>query len=171
MKHCPNRHCPDYKELHKSAEYEDSATACHRCGTALVDGAGPEDVVVERDLVRIYTSTDYYEAEVVKSALEAAGIRVRAIPEDLFSVLGGVLPLECAPELWVKSTEVERAKQVLENAKQTTQHRPWHCPNCGTKVTGDLVECWKCTTRRPRKVRPAEPAAAAVEAPPAEPGK
>ena len=151
MKHCPNRKCPDYRELHKAAEYEDSAASCHRCGTALVDGPGPSDVVIERNLVRVYTSNDFYEAEVVKSALESAGLKVRAIPEELFSVLGAGLPQECAPELWVKADDADRARDVLKAAQETHRHKPWHCPHCGAKVGGDLVECWTCTRRRPRK--------------------
>jgi len=109
---------------------------------------------------KIYTARDSMEAHFVRCLIEREGVPARVFGEAL-SLARGELPLtqQTLPSVWVKSEDVEQARQVVNQYEagyfadeQDNIPEPppdWVCPNCHEQVEGQFTDCWKCQTPRP----------------------
>ncbi len=97
---CGNPGCPDFEATGFHAEYVDGVTVCPTCGEFLVDqppdeadddttGATPSPAGGDPELVEVFSSSDPAEIPIVKSMLEAAGIRCLTRGEEGFDSFRG----------------------------------------------------------------------------------
>lgn len=97
---------------------------------------------------KLYTFSvaDQAQAGLLKDLLEQEGVACLIRNEQLFSALGEIPFLECAPELWVVDNEVwPRAKNLLNGwLKKDNTSAEWQCPSCGEHLEGQFGSCWKC---------------------------
>lgn len=103
MKICPN--C--------NAEYEDNVVLCFDCGVALVDKSTYEEMTEKyKDWEVVYSTPQLYEAEMVRTNLETAGIESLILEQkDTSFPLGGELG---EIKVLVPKYRVEEAKQIIE---------------------------------------------------------
>jgi len=101
---------------------------------------------------KLYTFSiaDHTQAGLLKELLEHEGVACVIRNEQLFSALGEIPFLECAPELWVVDDEIwPRAKSLLENwLKAEANAETWTCHSCGEQLEGQFGACWKCGRER-----------------------
>ena len=78
-----------------------------------------------RDPVAVYNAADNVDAHLVCNALVQAGVEAFAV--DDVSVVGlwwgGGLPEIHKPQVWVERSDVQRARQVLEDYERRMQQR------------------------------------------------
>ena len=108
------------------------------------------------DLKKIYRARGPGDAHVLKSLLEAEGIRA-VIRGDAFVPLqgGGLFGVDTRPSVWVLADEhYARARNVAdgyaagEGPSPTSVAAEWSCPHCGEEMEAQFTECWKCGGRR-----------------------
>ena len=101
-------------------EFEEGFTHCAECNADLVDELPPEDEAEFVDLVTIMSAPDENIVMVVKSVLEAAGIRCFAkgeIVQDLFALVragGGFNPITGPVEIQVPLEDAQAARELLQ---------------------------------------------------------
>ncbi len=126
MKHCPNPECAGIDMFKIVSEFNDSATVCADCNSALVDGPAPRpeelgdrpDPEPDLELVPLLVIRDEARLAMVEARLEEAGIRYMAKGEqiqDLFGLgrLTAVNPITGPVEIYVAADEVEAARQII----------------------------------------------------------
>lgn len=128
MKYCPNPNCPFRRETDDIAEYEDTATTCSDCDSALVAEkpvfSAPADPSWD-EMVAIMHVAEPGLAPVIKSILDGAEIRYVIHGEnvqDLFGVgrIGpGFNPIAGQPTLFVESSRAEQARALLAESTPT----------------------------------------------------
>lgn len=96
------------------AEYMEGHTRCVDCGVPLVEKLPekhrPTASTESEELVTVFTSWNQADIVVVKSLLDAAGIRYVATGEGLKSIYGiGYV------EIQVRKDQVEKAIELLNN--------------------------------------------------------
>ncbi|MCX8056027.1 MAG: DUF2007 domain-containing protein [Ignavibacteria bacterium] len=103
MKICPN--C--------NSEYEDTVITCADCGSLLVEKpVYDESLEKYKDWDEVYSTPHLYEAEMVRTNLETAGIESVILEQkDSSFPLGGELG---EIKVLVPKFRVEEAKQILE---------------------------------------------------------
>ncbi len=108
-------------------------------------------------MVKLYTARDAMEARFLGGLLEQAGIPM-TLQGELLSAARGELPLtqETLPSVWVRSEDLDRAKEVLASYKDGARPLPpqgadWTCPNCGQECEGQFTQCWQCESPRPEQ--------------------
>lgn len=89
---------------------------------------------------KIFMSSDITLVSLYKTMLEDNGIAAVIKNYYLTSGIGDLPANECVPELWVLDDEkIEEAKALLTTEKNNS----WQC-DCGEKIEGQFLECWKC---------------------------
>jgi len=103
MKVCPN--C--------KAEYEDTVQICSDCNVELISSEELENVELKySDWEVVFSSPQQYEAEMVKTNLESAGIEAIVFDKkDSSFPLGGELG---EFKVYVPKDRVEEAKMIIE---------------------------------------------------------
>lgn len=96
------------------AEYREGFSRCSDCDVDLVDELPGEEVLEEEDLVPIHTFTGDIYAEMVKEALENAGIgcMLRKTTISTVTVISGATE-GAATQVLVRRSDVERAEEVM----------------------------------------------------------
>lgn len=127
MKYCPNPDCLGLEKFKIISEYNDSATVCADCQTALLDGAAPESFSSDKaeptpnmELVSVASVRNESEVLLIESLLIDAEIPYLARGEriqDLFGMgrLVGVNPITELVEFLVAEDNAEDARVVLSD--------------------------------------------------------
>ena len=122
MKYCPNPGCPHRREVGKTATYEDSATTCSDCGTALVTEEPvfpPPPFMAWDEMVPLMHVSQPALVPVIEGLLEAEGIRHYihgANVQDLFGagrIGSGFNVIAGQPVLFVESERADEVRQLL----------------------------------------------------------
>lgn len=88
------------------------------------------------------------EAQLASDLLSSAGI-----PNHLFNVnaagaLGELPFVQAFPEIWVDEAWFERARDLLDAARQIRSDER-ACPHCGESNPEDYLSCWHCRAALP----------------------
>jgi hypothetical protein len=149
-------------------EIEDRFDACWNCGTAqdgapcptfhaeaddpAVPDRGPdpelppksaEEIEAERILneriVELCSAANIIEADAVCELLEEAGIQSRIVGDNL-SAAAGCLPLgeATSPRLWVRETDADHARQVIDQWHKQEENQPPEPPESDEPSAIDL---------------------------------
>jgi len=129
-------------------------TTCPECGRAF----DLQDPTTYRSAlsrpVKLYSTNDATEANLLRNALEHEGVRAVVIDtKPGFSHLAIWHP----NLIWVSADELDQARAVLEQfraqraagSRDDPRDPPWTCPNCGEAVDGHFDVCWNCEQARP----------------------
>ncbi|MCR4416876.1 MAG: DUF2007 domain-containing protein [Ignavibacteria bacterium] len=110
MKICPN--C--------ASEYEDSVNICSDCNVELVSKEEYEKLESKySDWEEVFSSPQHYEAEMVKTNLESAGIEAMIFDQkDSSFPLGGELG---EIKVFVPKDKVEDARLIIEKLESQTE--------------------------------------------------
>ena len=126
MKYCPNADCPFREAVGRAAEYVDEATKCSDCDSVLVTEPPqfPRPAAMDWDeMVPVMHVSEPNLLPIIESLLEAEGIAHYihgANVQDLFGagrIGAGFNVIAGQPTLYVDSSRVEEAKQLLEAAQ------------------------------------------------------
>ncbi len=92
-------------------EYVEGTKICPDCGTPLVDE------LVEHDWIVVYTSDQEYDVQMMKDALESAGIETNILSQkdSNFPVTGDLAVIK----LLVKSENAVSAKKFIEEVENS----------------------------------------------------
>lgn len=103
---------------------------------------------------RVYQSSDYYSAQLVKAYLEDNAIEATVTGEMLLGAIGE-LPANSYPAVWVTDDEDEdRAKALIAayeqalTSPQANSDMNWICPGCGESIERQFAQCWNCGSSR-----------------------
>lgn len=91
-------------------------------------------------------------ASLLRERLAAEGIVCLLRNDELSTALGEIPFVECYPELWVVDDEVyPRARLLLDKwMEEAGASCPeWICPDCGERIEGQFLSCWKCGRMSP----------------------
>ena len=122
MKHCPNPDCPGIEKFSAVSEYEDTATVCGDCGTALAPGPAPERAGPEPDpdlvLVPVLKADQESDVVIVESLLAGAEIPFLIQGEGIQDLFGWgrisrVNPIVEPVEFFVAEDNLAAAREVL----------------------------------------------------------
>jgi len=126
MKHCPNPECGGLTKFKIVSEYNDTATVCGDCQTALVDGPAPrpEDLggrpepTPDMELVPIVVARDQSQLILIEEALDMAQIPYMAKGENIQDLFGFgrltiVNPVSGPVEIYVTSTDADAARKAV----------------------------------------------------------
>lgn len=96
-----------------NSEYEDTVISCSDCGSLLVEKPIYEEMTEKyKDWEEVYSTPQLYEAEMVRTNLETAGIEsVLLEQKDTSFPLGGELG---EIKVLVPKYRLEEAKQIIE---------------------------------------------------------
>ena len=140
--------CPNCSE-----PIDDQFDACWKCGTAQegtpaadvhahpddpvatnVDSNGgsreskeepPPDHDLYERLVEVCSASNVVEADGLCELLEEAGIRARVVGEGLGVAAGGLaLGEDVSPRIWVRESDLERAREVIERSQVPQANEP-----------------------------------------------
>lgn len=95
-------------------EYQEGVTVCPDCGYQLVtEEEFVEHMVNPEDWEAVYTTSEEYEADMLKANLEGAGIETSIIPKKdrSFPAVGDLAVIK----LLVKKDDVLSAKQIIQD--------------------------------------------------------
>ena len=152
--YCPNSECSYLKRFGVVADFQDHITVCVECGTALKQGVA--QVVEQSDeLVGVYSSPFEFKVASAKALLETEGIE--SVESGLYAhdVFGGAFDTTHQPTLQVAVAKAERARELLaELDSKPTEAADWACPECGTRIPGELDACWNCAGELPPDADP-----------------
>jgi len=82
-----------------------------------------------------------------KNLLEVEGIPCQIRNEHLGSIMGEMPFVETWPELWVvNDLDLDRARQLINDAASESPQAPWRCSKCGEENEGQFAACWSCGT-------------------------
>ena len=103
---------------------------------------------------KVFQSTDYYTAQLLKAYLHDCGIETTVNGELLMGAIGEI-PANSYPTLWVVDDEdVDRAKHLIAEY-ETNMHanklegENWQCPQCGEHLEAQFAQCWNCGASKP----------------------
>ncbi len=116
-------------------------------------------------LIRVHSAINPFEAQIVKSALEQAGIRT-TLRNELLAPLAGALPApEVMAEVWIEEEDAAAAAEILapilerqtgelslpesgggELSLEPDDTPDRACANCKETSPAHFAECWQCQT-------------------------
>ena len=105
-------YCPECK-----TEYREGIKICSDCEIELVD-ALPEDVLPDfEDLELIYTTDEYYKAEMIRSNLESAGIDVTILSQKdrNYPGVGNLSVIK----LFVSNSDIDAALEYINSINES----------------------------------------------------
>ena len=98
---------------------------------------------------RVYQSSDYYSAQLIKSLLEDNGIEANVTGELLIGAIGEI-PANSYPAVWVVADEdKDKAKRLIKEYETQIQQtdanaETWICPECSERIDPQFSQCWNC---------------------------
>lgn len=113
-------------------------------------------------MIRVHSAQNAFEAHMVKSALQQAGIRV-VLKNEMLAALAGALPMtEVMAEVWIDEKDAETAAIILapfferkggelslregaiggELSLGEVDART--CAKCGEESPSHFGQCWQC---------------------------
>jgi hypothetical protein len=108
--------------------------------------------MMEEGPVEVYSALNITEAEFLRGLLANEGIDAKVVGEALGMGVGELPPLIATPRIWVQSSEVERARTVIDEygrrlaaraTKTSPAERPY-CYYCGQTVNLGQSPCPAC---------------------------
>ncbi|MCX7798527.1 MAG: DUF2007 domain-containing protein [Melioribacter sp.] len=102
-------------------EYVEGIDVCPDCGTQLIPKEEFEgNLVHPSDWIVVYTCSEYYEAEMLKTNLESAGIEVLVLSQKdrNYPTVGNLSIVK----LLVKKTDQEDALEIIRDINQRSQN-------------------------------------------------
>ena len=144
MKHCPN--CLNEFRDDVDIEY------CPDCNVKLLDGPNPklepgykDPEQNEKDLVVLTKVGEQWQADLLKSRLEAEGILTQQVPPEQ-SVILHIPPIQTTNmiTIYVNPDDYERAMEILKEIDQNPDTDIYFCPNCFMEVKKDDEVCKYC---------------------------
>ena len=107
--------------------------------------------------IRVHSSWNSFEAHIVKTALEQAGISV-TLKNELLAPLAGALPMgDVMAEVWIDEADEELAAQILKKTQgelsltnpqapggELSEAEDRMCKSCGETSPAHFTECWSC---------------------------
>jgi len=104
---------------------------------------------------KIFTDPSVVPCDILKSILEAQGIKVMIKNERGSASAGVGYPIPgmpsaafAWPEVWVNDEGFQKAQSILSEWKKDDVngevYEDWTCARCGNEVNGELGECWNC---------------------------
>lgn len=103
--------------------------------------------------VRLYETTNSFDANLALAALLAAGVDAVSEANYLSTLMGDVGPGAFSVHLWVANDQVALARQVLadferDRAGAAPAGKDWKCTQCGEPNGPAFEACWQCQTAR-----------------------
>lgn len=113
--------------------------------------------------IRVYSAVNAFEAQIVRSALENAGIAVQ-MKNEMLSPLAGALPVsDVMAEVWIDAADEVAAAEVLKpilerqngelsirdgaiGGELSLDGEDRECPACKEISPAGFGECWSCQT-------------------------
>lgn len=95
-------------------EYMDNVTICPDCGVELVENDEfTENLTTPKDYQIVYTTSEEYEAEMLKANLDGAGIEALIVPKKdrNFPAVGDLAVID----LLVKKEDFEEATRIIND--------------------------------------------------------
>lgn len=133
MKYCPNPTCPNFVEIGEPGEYNDTAATCSDCGAALV-AQKPDFSKLPKlawdEMQPVMSISEAALIPVIESLLGGEGIAHYVHGENIQDLFGvgrigaGFNVIAGAPVLYVESSRMEEAKQLLEEFQQASAELP-----------------------------------------------
>lgn len=100
---------------------------------------------------KVFTADNLVTVAHFRNVLESHGIRAEIRNQNLGGVLGEVPFTEVWPQLWVKPLDVQRALELIEEARALPAGGdPWRCGDCGADNEPQFAACWQCGRPDPR---------------------
>ena len=103
---------------------------------------------------KVFQSTDYYTAQLLKAYLHDNGIEATVSGELLMGAIGEI-PANSYPTLWVVDDEdAERAQRLIAEYEarihtSRSTGKNWQCPQCGEQLEAQFAQCWNCGASKP----------------------
>lgn len=95
---------------------------------------------------QLHTADNPVEVGFVRGLLEAEGIETRVRSMDLWTAAVEIYFAEGArPSVWVRQSQLDWARRVLEEVDRRGQGQPWRCERCGERLEAQFTACWRCT--------------------------
>ena len=99
-------------------------------------------------MIKLFTSKNLLEVDLLRSRLEAQGIRCLVRNEMLRIAQGEVPFADTWPELWIRDdADLAQAQSMLTANPEALA--AWKCPHCGEEIEGQFTTCWNCGAERP----------------------
>src|SRR6266496_2977257 len=96
----------------------------------------------------LYASTQSQDIELLRKALDEAGIQSEIRNENAYAFFPGA---EFYPELWILNEGDFPKAEELRDALLKTASSPaksWICSACGEESEGQFSSCWNCGALR-----------------------
>jgi len=98
---------------------------------------------------RVFQSSDYYSAQLLKAYLLDNGIEATVTGEMLIGAIGEI-PANSYPSLWVvDDDDYDKAKALIDSYESDlstaeNEHTHWTCPQCSELIETQFSQCWSC---------------------------
>ncbi|MFQ5416192.1 MAG: DUF2007 domain-containing protein [Myxococcota bacterium] len=99
---------------------------------------------------RVHETSDRTVAQLLRGALESAGVSAIVEGEHL-SAIRGEIPVGASAEYRVSIVDDEQLpraalliRQLLKDPAASPNQKPWVCAECGEHHEAHFVTCWKC---------------------------
>lgn len=104
-------------------------------------------------MIKLFTSSDPFLLQSVKSELDALSIPYLVKNEFAGGAMGELPWQESQPELWLIdeswSTRANKVVNSLMDSHEPTEQFPWVCGHCNEPNGEAFDTCWKCGESRP----------------------
>ena len=96
-------------------------------------------------MIKVFTSSNMMEVEVVRGELESRGVTTMINNEFIRGQSNMVGFGEIWPTLWVvNEAEAPAARRIIASRNEALANADWICPECGEEVEGQFDSCWNC---------------------------
>lgn len=96
---------------------------------------------------RVHSASTLAEATLVKSSLEATGVRVELRGLSRPGLAGEIPIPDAKVDVWVPDDQAEAAAAALA-AIEAQAHLEWVCARCGEHNPASFETCWSCEAER-----------------------
>jgi hypothetical protein len=104
-----------------------------------------------KHVFQAHTVAEGAEIQMLRGALEDAGVPCLIRNESLAMASGYIPCTECFPELWVMNdADFAKAEEIVTSWRRSSSaaQAPWQCPGCAETMEGQFTSCWKCGTEQ-----------------------
>jgi len=105
-------------------------------------------------VIKLYTSSDSFLMQSVKSELDALAIPYMVKNEYASGAVGELPWQEAQPELWLLDESwAAKANSVVDalTNSDSSKQRGWHCNQCDEQNGAAFDVCWQCSHPRPER--------------------